>query len=58
MKTTKNNKRKTVKLTVNGVQKTPYGTYRVRKTVNGTYYSATFKTRRDAVTYLDMLIGM
>ena len=39
------------------VEKTPSNTFRVRKVINGKRHNISFKTRRDAVAYLNMLNG-
>jgi hypothetical protein len=51
-----NNSNNTTKYkTINGIQKLPNGTYRIRKSINGVKYSACFKKRKDASKYLGLL---
>lgn len=64
MKKTTSNKTKSTKkvvtkksVTVNGIQPLPSGSYRVRKTINGTTFDKTFTKRKYAITYRKTLIN-
>ena len=58
----KNKTTKTVKnstkgyKTVKGIQSLPSGNYRVRKTINGQKVDGTFKRKKDAVTFLSLIM--
>lgn len=42
--------------TTNGIQKLPNGTYRIRKTINGVKYSASFSKRGKAKEFLALVV--